>query len=110
MPSKRENYWGPNFFLSGRIFLLDWPNSSAKSWHLVGCLTHLARQAPARGEHIKELGLPCLDELKGVGECALASEPGRKGLLGHEHVGNQLVPKLFQALQNRKKRIFWIMI
>jgi hypothetical protein len=75
--------------------------------HMAGCLTHLARQAPTRGKHIKELGLPCLDELKGVGEGALAGEAGREGLLGHEHVGNQLVPKLFQPLQNRKKRFFF---
>jgi hypothetical protein len=73
---------------------------------LVRCLTHLARQAPARGKHIKELGLPCLDELKGMGECSLAGEAGREGLLGHEHVGDELVPKLFQPLQNRKKRFF----
>ena len=73
-------------------------------------MTHLARQTPARREHIKELGLPCLDELVGVGECALASEAGGEGLLGHEHVGNQLVPKLFQPLQNRKKRFFLVMI
>ncbi len=33
IPSKRENYWDWIFFLSGRIFLLDWPKSSAKSWH-----------------------------------------------------------------------------
>jgi hypothetical protein len=29
---KSENYWGPDFDISCRIFLLDWPKSSGKCW------------------------------------------------------------------------------
>jgi hypothetical protein len=41
---------GPNFFLSGRIFLLDWPKSSAKSW-----------------QHWQKIGISCPGDSSSLG-------------------------------------------
>lgn len=54
----------------------------------------------AGGEHLEEPALPALDELEGVGEDGLAGQAGWEGIFGHEHVRDQLVPELVQALQN----------
>ena len=56
--------------------------------------------SPTRCEHLKELGLPALDELEGVGQHGLTGQPRGEGLLGHVHVWDQLVTELLQALEN----------